>query len=44
LDADITRLTSKGVILSRGPFGESGGPKIAFLDDPDDVVIELIQP
>ncbi len=44
MDVEIAKLKSKGVVLTRGPFGEPGGPKIAFLNGPDGVEIELIQP
>ncbi|MCE5214204.1 MAG: VOC family protein [Methanobacterium sp.] len=44
MDAEIAKLKNKGVVLTRGPFGEPGGPKIAFLDGPDGVEIELIEP
>ena len=44
MDQEIAKLKSKGVKLSSGPFGEPGGPKIAFLNGPDGVEIELIQP
>lgn len=44
MDAEVARLKEKGVELTRGPLGEPGGPKIAFLKGPDGVEIELIQP
>ena len=44
MDKEIVKLKDKGVKLAGGPFGEPGGPKIAFLDGPDGVEIELIQP
>ena len=44
MDEEVAKLNSKGVELSGGPFGEPGGPKIAFLKGPDGVEIELIQP
>ncbi|MGB9937844.1 MAG: VOC family protein [Methanobacterium sp.] len=43
MDAEIQKLKSNGVELASGPFGAPGGPKIAFLDAPDGVQIELIQ-
>jgi lactoylglutathione lyase len=44
LDGEIAKLKSKGITLTRGPLGAPGGPRIAFLDGPDGVEIELIQP
>lgn len=44
LDEEINKLKTKGVELTRGPLGAPGGPKIAFLEAPDGVEIELIQP
>lgn len=44
MDAEVADLKAKGVELTRGPFGAPGGPKIAFLDGPDGVEIELIEP
>ncbi len=44
MDKELADLKSKGVVLTRGPFGEPGGPRIAFLDGPDGVEIELIEP
>ena len=44
MDDEITTLKSRGIKLTRGPFGAPGGPKIAFLEGPDGVEIELIQP
>ncbi len=43
MDAELEGLKSKGVVLTRGPFGAPGGPRIAFLDGPDGVEIELIE-
>jgi catechol 2,3-dioxygenase-like lactoylglutathione lyase family enzyme len=43
MDAELEVLKSKGVVLTRGPFGAPGGPRIAFLDGPDGVEIELIE-
>ena len=43
MDADLESLKSKGVELTRGPFGAPGGPRIAFLAGPDGVEIELIE-
>jgi lactoylglutathione lyase len=43
MDAELDSLKSKGVELTRGPFGAPGGPRIAFLDGPDGVEIELIE-
>jgi lactoylglutathione lyase len=44
MDEEIAKLKSKGVELTRGPLGPPGGPKVAFLEGPDGVEIELIQP
>jgi len=44
MDDEIAALKSKGVKLTRGPLGAPGGPIIAFLEGPDGVEIELIQP
>ena len=44
MDEEIAKLKAKGVQLTRGPLGKPGGPKIAFLEGPDGVEIELIQP
>ena len=43
MDAQVADLKAKGVELTRGPFGEEGGPRIAFFDGPDGVEIELIE-
>lgn len=44
IDKEVAKLKSQGAEIKGGPFGEHGGPKIAFLDGPDGVEIELIQP
>lgn len=44
MNAELAELKAKGVELNRGPFGTPGGPKIAFLDGPDGIEIELIEP
>ena len=44
MDEEIAKLKLKGVELTRGPLGPPGGPKVAFLEGPDGVEIELIQP
>jgi lactoylglutathione lyase len=44
LDEEVAKLKAKGAELTRGPLGAPGGPKIAFLEGPDGVEIELIQP
>ena len=44
MDAELAKLKAKGVELNRGPFGAPGGPRIAFLDGPDGLEIELIEP
>lgn len=44
MDEEIAKLKAKDVELSRGPLGPPEGPKVAFLEGPDGVEIELIQP
>jgi lactoylglutathione lyase len=43
LEADIARLGTLGAPLLEGPIQVPNGPRIAFLQAPDDVRIELIQ-
>jgi lactoylglutathione lyase len=43
MDAEVANLKAKGVEITRGPFGAPGGPRIAFLDGPDGVELELIE-
>jgi len=43
MDREVANLKAKGVELTSGPFGAPGGPKIAFLNGPDGVEIELIE-
>ena len=43
MDTEVAKLKDNGVELNRGPFGAPGGPRIAFLDGPDGVEIELIE-
>jgi lactoylglutathione lyase len=43
MDAEVANLKAKGVELTRGPFGPPGGPRVAFLDGPDGVEIEMIE-
>jgi lactoylglutathione lyase len=43
MDAEVVNLKAKGVELTRGPFGPPGGPRVAFLDGPDGVEIEMIE-
>jgi lactoylglutathione lyase len=44
IEEEIAKLKSRGLDLIHGPLGAPGGPKIAFLEGPDGVEIELIQP
>jgi len=44
LDADIRRLTGLGATLLEGPIEIPSGPRIAFMQGPDDTRLELIQP
>ena len=44
IEADIRRLEGFGARLLEGPIDVPDGPLIAFLQAPDDVRIELVQP
>jgi len=44
LDADIRRLEGLGARLLEGPIQMPNGPRIAFIQGPDDTRFELIQP
>jgi len=43
MDAEVANLKANGVELTRGPLGAPGGPRIAFLEGPDGIEIELIE-
>jgi catechol 2,3-dioxygenase-like lactoylglutathione lyase family enzyme len=43
LEADIARLEGLGARLLEGPLEIPGGPRICFIQAPDDVRVELIQ-
>ena len=43
MDAEVANLKIKGIELTRGPFGAPSGPRVAFLNAPDGVEIELIE-
>jgi catechol 2,3-dioxygenase-like lactoylglutathione lyase family enzyme len=43
LEADIKRLEGLGAKLLEGPIEIPGGPRICFVQAPDDVRLELIQ-
>lgn len=43
LEADIARLEGLGARLLEGPIEVPGGVRIAFLQAPDDVRVELVQ-
>ncbi len=43
MDREVANLKAKGIQLTRGPFGAPGGPRIAFLEGPDGMEIELIE-
>ena len=43
LDADIRRLTGLGATLLEGPIQVPNGPRIAFIQGPDDTRLELIE-
>jgi catechol 2,3-dioxygenase-like lactoylglutathione lyase family enzyme len=44
LETDITRLQSLGARLLEGPIQVPSGPRICFMQAPDDTRIELIEP
>jgi lactoylglutathione lyase len=43
LETDIKRLESLGARLLEGPIQNPNGPRIAFLQAPDDVRVELVE-
>ena len=43
LETDITRLEGLGARLLEGPIQNPNGPRIAFLQAPDDVRVELVE-
>ncbi len=44
MDDEIAALAERGIALSRGPYeAYPGGSKIAFIQDPDGYMIELIE-
>ncbi len=43
LEADIRRLEGLGATLLEGPIQVPNGPRIAFLQGPDDTRLELVQ-
>ncbi len=43
MDAEIERLTGLGATLKEGPTDVPNGPRIAFIEAPDEVRIELLQ-
>lgn len=43
MDTEIKRLTEMGARLLEGPIDVPNGPRIAFIQAPDDVRIELLQ-
>ena len=43
LDVEIANLKTKGIELTRGPISAPGGSRLAFLNGPDGVEIELIE-
>jgi lactoylglutathione lyase len=43
MDAEVANLKAKGIELTRGPLGPPGGPRVAFLDGPDGVELEMIE-
>ena len=44
LDIELRRIKDLGADLLEGPIGGNGGPRIAFIQAPDDVRIELLEP
>jgi len=44
IEFELRRLNDLGAELLGGPMGGNGGPIIAFIQAPDDVRIELLQP
>jgi lactoylglutathione lyase len=44
IEADVERLVALGAILDEGPKEGRGGQMVAFLDSPEGIRIELIQP
>lgn len=44
IEADIRRLEGLGARLLEGPTQVPNGPRIAFLQGPDDTRLELVQP
>ena len=43
LDSELVRLTDMGAVLKEGPIDVPNGPKIAFIQGPDDTRIELLE-
>jgi lactoylglutathione lyase len=43
IDAEIARLTGLGAVLKEGPIQVPNGPRIAFIETPVDVRVELLQ-
>ena len=43
IEADVKRLQSMGAKLQEGPTGGTGGMRIAFMEAPDGIRIELMQ-
>ena len=43
IDGDIARLQGLGATLLEGPTQVPGGPRIAFLQGPDDTRLELVE-
>lgn len=43
LDETLVMLREKGIAIVRGPFATPGGPKFAFVLDPDGVEVEFIE-
>lgn len=43
MDTEVANLKAKGIELTRGPLSPPGGPRVAFLDGPDGVELEMIE-
>ena len=43
LDSELVRLTEMGAVVKEGPIDVPNGPKIAFIQGPDDTRIELLE-
>lgn len=44
IEATVTQFKEKGVVFHLEPIQLEGGMKLAFLKDPNGVLIELVEP